>query len=171
VRHIEAWKKYEEAYFFVQKMGEARDTPLQFSYFTSAFFSAALSVFDYLDADARGDAALKRWWDAHGDNKKNQKKPGVGNEALKYFKMWRNYEVHAANRPDKPVPDPVQQETQVLIINEPLEGRSVHESIRYTYTDFPGGSEDVLPACTKYLILLENLLDTAEEGTSTPPSA
>ena len=85
-------------------------------------------MFEYLEADVRGDAALKRWWDAHDDNKKNQKKPGVGNEVLKYFKMWRNYEVQAANRPDKPVPDPAQQETQVLIINEPLEERSVHET-------------------------------------------
>lgn len=56
---ISARRKLDEAWFFLRRVVDARQTPVEMGYYLSAFLTACGSVRDHVQRAAESDAALK----------------------------------------------------------------------------------------------------------------
>lgn len=156
-------RKLDEATFFLTKMREVADNPVEFEHYLSAFLSASRSVLQYALEEAKTKSGGQRWYDAQVS----------GDAALWFFKDKRDVNIHV--RPLGVMHEVTLTEKVTLNISESLrieshgsDGRlEVLEThiapeaitsqrsestvkVKFTFPDW-AGDHDVVSVCHDYL--------------------
>jgi hypothetical protein len=165
-------EKLEEARYFYSRMQAEVNDPKAYQYNLSAFLSAARSVLQYAEKEAKNKSGGQAWYNTRISN----------SSILPFFKDKRDVNIHT--EPVKPRKDYQVSMTATVHLSSSLsvklkdekgnvidqryikEAKPPHEpptastsvEVRYRFSDW-SGSEDVIELSQKYLDELEDVVD------------